>query len=114
MKKLTMTIELTYDDELMYGNEDDEAREWFFKDVLSNANYNLRLNSVAVDDEVGDVRILSIDGKPVPPFEGDTARRDFETPAQQNMRLKKRITELETRGMSASATARWIADNAQM
>ena len=71
MKKLTMTIELTYDDEIMH-EDNEEAKAWFFNDVLNDPTEgSLILHSNYLGDEVGTVRILSIDGKPVPPVKGE-------------------------------------------
>lgn len=57
MKTITLTIELTYDDQMMYLN-DMEARDWFFQDILREDE--LSLFSEEMGDEVGSVKVLAI------------------------------------------------------
>jgi len=59
MKTLRMTIDLTYDDEIMHsGDEDKEAKDWFFKMI---GNDRLILHSNELGDEVGEVKVISLD-----------------------------------------------------
>ena len=57
MRKIKMIIELTYDAEMMHGN-DPEAIEWFEKEILGG---ELILHSNELGDEVGKVRITDDD-----------------------------------------------------
>ena len=57
MRKIKMIIELTYDTEIMHGN-DPEAIEWFEKEILGG---ELILHSNELGDEVGKVRITDDD-----------------------------------------------------
>ena len=62
METLKMTIELTYDAEIMHGgNKDKESKEWFFNQILKGDN--LILHSNEIGDEVGEVKIIKIFGK---------------------------------------------------
>ena len=53
-----MTIELEYDEVVMYDN-DELAKKWFFDDVLADPYLTLRSDSIA--DEVGKVRVIEIE-----------------------------------------------------
>ncbi len=55
MTKMVMTIELEYDEIVMYGN-DERAKKWFFDDVL--ADPYLILRSDFIGDELGKVRVI--------------------------------------------------------
>jgi len=60
MKTITLEIELTYDDDMMHGGDhgDDDAKTWFFRDVLSN---ELELYEKAeLGDEIGKVKVVRI------------------------------------------------------
>ncbi len=65
MKTITLEIELTYDDDMMHGNTPD-GLEWFrcivLQDGLRNKSNLLRLYSDALDDMIGEVRVVSIRG----------------------------------------------------
>ena len=61
MKVLKLVIELTYDPFLWHGDENDtEARDWFFKEVLSD-KHDLLLHSNGVGDTIGTVKIIDIE-----------------------------------------------------
>ena len=55
MKTVRMIIEVDYDEQIMYGN-DQEAKDWFFNSVLATGD--LILHSNEIGDEVGEVRVL--------------------------------------------------------
>lgn len=57
MKKLQLVIELEYDDKLMHG-DDEEAKDWFIKDVLYNDG-TLILHSNEIGDQVGFVKVIA-------------------------------------------------------
>lgn len=58
MKKLRMIVELEYDDDLIYQEDDDEAKEWFFDFILLGDD--LVLVSEEFGDSIGDVKVLKI------------------------------------------------------
>ena len=58
MKKIKLTIELEYDDKLIYGEDDKVGREWFFKEILFEDN--LELWSEEISDYIGHVKCLNI------------------------------------------------------
>ena len=58
MKTLKLEIELTYDDMLMHG-DDEEERTWFFNDILMKPQ-DLALFSSEIGDVVGDVKVVRI------------------------------------------------------
>jgi len=58
MKTLKLEIELTYDDMLIHG-DDEEERVCFFNDVLMNPQ-DLVLFSNEIGDVVGDVKVVRI------------------------------------------------------
>ena len=62
MKKLILTVELTYNNEIMH-DDDDEAIQWFLNDVLLNPKEHeqLILHSNCIGDEVGEIKVLSIE-----------------------------------------------------
>lgn len=55
MTKMVMTIELEYDEVVMYDN-DELAKKWFFDDVLADPYLTLR--SDFIGDELGKVRVI--------------------------------------------------------
>ena len=55
MTKMVMTVELEYDEVVMYGN-DERSKKWFFDDVL--ADPYLILRSDFIGDEIGKVRVI--------------------------------------------------------
>ena len=55
MTKMVMTIELEYDEVVMYG-DDERAKNWFFHDVLADPYLILRSNFIG--DEIGKVRVI--------------------------------------------------------
>ena len=57
MAKLRMTIELEYDADSMYG-DDNGGKEWFFGDVLG-ADSGLTLFSDEIGDFVGSVQVIN-------------------------------------------------------
>jgi len=61
MKKLLMLVELEYDADMMHsGDNDSDAKDWFFNRVLRKDR--LWLHSDEIGDCVGDIRVLSIPG----------------------------------------------------
>ena len=58
MKTMRLEIELTYDDMLMHG-DDEEERAWFFNDLLMKPQ-DLALFSNEIGDVVGDVKVVRI------------------------------------------------------
>ena len=65
MRTLRLLVELTYDDEIMHGN-DPFAIESFFDDVLRNneKDEQLILHSNYIGDEVGEIKVLEISESP--------------------------------------------------
>lgn len=59
MKKIKMIIELEYDDEIMHDT-DQEAIDWFNKDILLGKKGLLLLHSNEIGDHVGKVEGLKI------------------------------------------------------
>jgi len=57
MVKIKLLVELKYDDTAMHG-DDDQAKEWFFKDILKQDR--LILHSNEIGDEIGEVTVLEI------------------------------------------------------
>lgn len=60
MKKIILTVELTYDDEFMHGN-DSKAITIFHEHVLFNEEEPLVLRSNSLGDDIGVVRVLKIE-----------------------------------------------------
>lgn len=60
MKKIALSIELTYDADLHYGN-DDEAKLWFFEEILGHCPGDLYLHSNIIGDAIGEVQIIKIE-----------------------------------------------------
>ena len=58
MTKMVMTVELEYDEVVMYGN-DERSKKCFFDDVL--ADPYLILRSDFIGDEIGKVRVIDAD-----------------------------------------------------
>ena len=56
MKTIRLLIDLTYDDEIMHG-DDEGAIAWFREQVLKG---ELLLHSNVIGDEVGEVRVLEV------------------------------------------------------
>lgn len=63
MQKLTLVIELTYDDDLMHGSHQDSI-EWFEEEILLNGAGGLSLFSGEIGDTIGEVTIKKIVGRP--------------------------------------------------
>jgi hypothetical protein len=60
VKTIRLEIELTYDDDLMHcGDEDQEAKEWFYNSLMFPQDL-LILHSNEIGDEIGEVKVLSI------------------------------------------------------
>jgi len=59
MKKLTLEIELEYDDEIMHSDEQ-EAIDWFYNDILTAEPGNLFLHSNEIGDTIGEVTKVKI------------------------------------------------------
>lgn len=62
MAKLTLTIELDYDAEIMHG-DDEESKAWFFSEILHDETGELLLHSNNIGDTLGAVRVISIGEK---------------------------------------------------
>ena len=60
MKTIHLLISLTYDDEIMYSDE--ESERWFFDDILMRNS--LFLHSNELGDVVGEVKVLPMLGVP--------------------------------------------------
>ena len=58
MKTIHLLISLTYDDEIMYSDE--ESERWFFDDILMRNS--LFLHSNELGDVVGEVKVLPMFG----------------------------------------------------
>jgi len=48
----------TYDEELMYGVGDEEARDWFFNDILQGEE--LLVHSNEIGDTIGTMRVKEV------------------------------------------------------
>jgi hypothetical protein len=60
VKTIRLEIELTYDDDAVHcGDEDQEAKEWFYNSLLFPQD-RLILHSNHIGDEMGEVKVLSI------------------------------------------------------
>lgn len=65
MKKLLLTLELEYDDELMYDTEDPDGKDWFYNFVLRDLDREgITLWSNHIGDDVGYVNVISITEMP--------------------------------------------------
>ena len=61
MAKIVMTVELDYDAEAAHGGDsDDEAKAWFFGEILHEETGELLLHSNNLGDTVGKVRVVSV------------------------------------------------------
>lgn len=61
MAKIRLVIELDYDDSLMHsGDEDEDARNWFFGDILADGG-RLSLSSGEIGDVIGSVKVVSVE-----------------------------------------------------
>ena len=61
--QLTLTIELTFDENAMHGN-DPEEREWFYSTILLGKE--LILHSNKIGDTVGTVKVVGIGAELAP------------------------------------------------
>lgn len=59
MTKLTLTVELDYDKDLMHG-DDPEAIEWFYNDILLDPKSLLFLHSEEIGDIIGTLKIKEV------------------------------------------------------
>ena len=59
MKTIKIEVELTYDDNVMHG-DDQDAIDWFVYDVLLNPDEDLILHSNDIGDMLGTVKITQI------------------------------------------------------
>ena len=57
MKKIKLIVEFEYDDVLMYGEDDKEAEDWFFDEIMTEP---LVLHSNLIGDEVGIIKVLGV------------------------------------------------------
>ena len=53
-----MLVELKINDKMMYGN-DEEAKEWFEKDILMDSELIMHEND-QIGDSLGNVKVLEI------------------------------------------------------
>ena len=53
-----MLVELKINDKMMYGN-DEEAKEWFEKDILMDSELIMHEND-QIGDSLGNVKVLKI------------------------------------------------------
>ena len=62
MKTIKMTIELTYNDEVMHG-DDPESIDWFYTGILMRKHGEdlLMLHSNEIGDTIGEVKVLEIE-----------------------------------------------------
>ena len=61
MRTIRLEIELTYNDEMMHGGEhDQDAKAWFYHNVLLEPSDRLILHSNDLGDEIGEVNVLSV------------------------------------------------------
>lgn len=66
MRTIRLEIELTYDDEIMHcGERDQEAKAWFYHNVLLEPLDRLILHSDDIGDAIGEVNVLSIANNPI-------------------------------------------------
>ena len=59
MKTIRVTAEITYDDTIMYSEDDEESKKWF--DGILKGDGNL-FHSNEIGDTLGEIKILSIIG----------------------------------------------------
>jgi 6-phosphogluconate dehydrogenase (decarboxylating) len=59
MKTLKMTVELTYDDELMHGGDSKFGKDWFFYEVLEGPDLQL-VDFGDVGDVLGTIKVTGI------------------------------------------------------
>jgi hypothetical protein len=60
MKTIKLTIELTYNNKIMHGN-DKESIEWFYNYILKSRRKNdLILHSNEIGDEIGTVKVIDL------------------------------------------------------
>ena len=60
MIKMTLKIEVEYDQEILFDKNDSESVEWFEKDVLGDGE-SLMLHSNEVGDMIGNVNVIKIE-----------------------------------------------------
>jgi hypothetical protein len=63
MKTIRLTVDLTYNNEIMHG-DDEESKDWFVNEVLKSTNPHeqLILHSNCIGDEVGEIKVVDIEG----------------------------------------------------
>ena len=60
MKTLKLLVEFKYDEELMHsGDNSKKEKDWFYKHILKNSK-DLVLHSNEIGDEIGSVKVLTI------------------------------------------------------
>ena len=65
MAKLRLEVELDYDADATHGgDEDSQARKWFFEEILLGEYGELVLHSSMIGDAVGDIRVLRVAKEP--------------------------------------------------
>ncbi len=58
--KVSLLVELTYDADVMHG-DDTESIDWFYKDILGSKRKNdLVLHSNEIGDEIGTIKVISL------------------------------------------------------
>jgi hypothetical protein len=59
VRRVTLTIELEYDVKIIHGC-DEQAKTWFFNEILSGVKGDLALHSNDIGDFIGTVKVLAI------------------------------------------------------
>ena len=61
MKTIKLTVELTYNDEVMHEN-DQESIDWFYNDILKQQQNDelLLLHSNEIGDTIGEIKVIDI------------------------------------------------------
>jgi len=63
-KTLKLEIELCYDAKTVHGGDEDaEAKEWFFNEILSGEKGLLFLHSNEIGDTIGKVKVIKLSGE---------------------------------------------------
>tara|TARA_R110000737_G_scaffold64473_6_gene92215 strand:+ start:7967 stop:8149 length:183 start_codon:yes stop_codon:yes gene_type:complete len=59
MKTLKMTVEFTYDEEMIHGLESELGKDWFFHEILEGPDLKL-LDVGDVGDVLGTIKVTGI------------------------------------------------------
>lgn len=57
MKTIKMIVEFTYDEEVMH-HDDEEAIEWFFRDIIKGEALSVHSNEIG--DFIGEIRVIEV------------------------------------------------------